>query len=236
MTKRKKRLLLEPLLLFCSTLVFLAPLCFDTGSRAQTFSHSFTADRILTRGNETRKERVHGIENAIRVEPEGGKSIFITRLDRKVIWNLFPDKKTYVQMSNFGVMEHVNRNACLATFSIERKYVEIMNDFAVGVGELARAFGEGNKTQRESLGVEQIGAYQCEKARVQFTHEGPTFISIEWKARELDGMVVKTQGEAGDWSTEYQNVQFGPQDPALFEIPEGYRKTEGSFVCWAIKK
>src|SRR6266446_657200 len=98
MTKRKKRLLLEPLLLFCSTLVFLAPLCFDTGSRAQTFSHSFTADRIVTRGNETRKERVHGIENAIRVEPEGGKSIFITRLDRKVIWNLFPDKKTYVQM------------------------------------------------------------------------------------------------------------------------------------------
>ena len=236
MTKRKRRFLLEKPLLFCSMLAFFAPLCFDTASRAQTLSRSFTADRIVTTGNESRKEKIHATENAIRVEPEGRKTIFIRRLDRKVIWVLVPDKKTYVQMSNFGVMEQVDRNACLATFSDERRYVAIMNDFAVGVGELAQAFGEGAKTQRESLGVEQVGAYQCEKARVHFTHEGHTFTSIEWQAKELNGMAVKTQGDAGDWSTEYRNVQFSPQDPSLFELPEGYRKTEGSFVCWPIKK
>lgn len=50
------------------------------------------------------------------------------------------------------------------------------------------------------------------------------YTSIQWAAKELDGFAVKTQGEKGEYTTEYQNARLGPQDPLLFEIPPGYQK------------
>jgi hypothetical protein len=48
------------------------------------------------------------------------------------------------------------------------------------------------------------------------------YISIEWAATEMKGFVVKRQGVDGEWSTEFSNVRFGPQEPSLFEVPPGF--------------
>jgi len=86
---------------------------------------------------------------------------------------------------------------------------------------LLAATMQGAKVDRTALGSEQVGAYHCDKSRVQVTYEGKQYTSIEWAAKELNGFVVKRQSEKGDWPTEYQNVKLGPQDPSLFEIPAG---------------
>lgn len=48
--------------------------------------------------------------------------------------------------------------------------------------------------------------------------------SIQWAAKELNGLVVKRQPENGEWTSEFRNVRLGPQDPSRFEIPAGYQK------------
>jgi hypothetical protein len=85
---------------------------------------------------------------------------------------------------------------------------------------------EGAKVERQSLGTEQIGAYHCDKYRVQTTWEGKAYTSLEWDAKELDGFPVKQAGEKGEWSKEYSNVRLGPQDPSLFEVPSDYKKID----------
>jgi hypothetical protein len=40
----------------------------------------------------------------------------------------------------------------------------------------------------------------------------------------LGGFVVKKLDEKSREITEYKNIQLGPQDPSLFELPAGYKK------------
>jgi hypothetical protein len=38
------------------------------------------------------------------------------------------------------------------------------------------------------------------------------------------GIPLKTASVNGDWWFEYKNIRTGRQDPALFELPAGYKK------------
>ncbi len=165
------------------------------GLNAQTAIPAFSADQIHTMRKKVTTGKVYATENAIRTEGEqkGKKTISIMRLDKKVLWNLMPDQKMYMELPFMG-------SADVASLSKDAK------------------------VQKEALGSEQVGAYHCDKYRVTATYEGKEYTSLEWDAKELNGFAVKRADEKGDWSTEYQNVQLGPQDPSLFELPEGYRK------------
>jgi len=181
-----------------TSLLFLA----GTRALAQSVFRPFSADQIHIVGRRTTTGKVFAMESAIRIESEekGKTSVTIMRLDRKVMWILQPDQKTYMEMGNIGS----------------------------SVAEMAATL-QGAKIQRDLLGSEQVGAYHCDKYRVQVTYEGKVYTSIEWDAKELDGFAVKKQGEKGEWSTEYQNVQLGPQEASLFEIPNGYQKLDIGF-------
>ena len=197
MNKGRRRFSSGRLHLVCGAAAFCALLLACTGASAQALFRPFSADQIHTVGKKTTTGKVYAIEKALRTEAEqnGKKSISIMRFDRKVMWILMPDQKMYLEMGNFGA----------------------------GVAEFASTM-QGSKVDRTALGSEQVGAYHCDKSRVQVTYEGKQYTSIEWAAKELNGFVVKRQSEKGDWSTEYQNVQLGPQNPSLFEIPAGYQK------------
>jgi len=197
MNRGRRRFSSGRLHLVCGAAAFCALLLSCTGAGAQALFRPFSADQIHTVGKKTTTGKVYAIEKALRTEAEqnGKKSISIMRFDRKVMWILMPDQKMYLEMGNFGA----------------------------GVAELASTM-QGSKVDRTALGSEQVGAYHCDKSRVQVTYEGKQYTSIEWAAKELNGFVVKRQSEKGDWSTEYQNVQLGPQNPSLFEIPAGYQK------------
>jgi hypothetical protein len=170
--------------------------------RAQTQSakqvselRRFSADQTRTMLNRTTTAKVYFTPEAVRVEgvdSRGNKVIQIMRFDRKVMWNLMPTEKKYMELPG--------------------------SSFAWA------SWGDEKGVQRDSLGMEQVGDYHCEKFRVHRTVMGQAITSLEWDAKELDGLPVKTQDEKGTWSNQFRNVQVGPQDPSLFEIPAGYQK------------
>ena len=169
------------------------------GVHAQAHNPSFSADQVQVIGKRTTTSKVYSSEKAVRIEKEekGKPSITIMHLDRKAVWVLNPEQKTYMDMGGIG---------------------------QAGM-EMASSM-EGAKVQRDPLGSEQVGAYYCDKFRVQTTYEGHVYTSIEWDAKELNGFPVKQADEKGSWSKEYQNVKLGPQDPSLFEVPPGYQKID----------
>lgn len=156
---------------------------------------SFSADQIHVMNGKTKTMKVHGTADAIRMEGED------------------KGKKSIVIM-------RFDRKVMWSLMPDQKMYVELP---WASQAEWA-AYLQDVEAQRQSLGDEQVGAYHCEKTRVQVTLQGKVYTSLEWKAKELKGFVVKTQDEKGQWSNEYQNVQLGPQDPALFEVPADYKK------------
>lgn len=166
---------------------------------AQSPPRDFAADVVHTMGKKVTNEKVYSSTAAIRVEKEekGRRSISILRLDRKAVYVLMPEQKTYMDMGGLGASSM----------------------------ELASSI-EGAKVERQAQGSEQVGSYHCDKYRVQTTYEGHVYTALEWDAKELNGFPVKQADEKGGWSKEYQNVKLGAQDPSLFEIPPDYKKID----------
>ncbi|HEY6252238.1 MAG TPA: DUF4412 domain-containing protein [Candidatus Angelobacter sp.] len=156
---------------------------------------SFSADQIHTTGKETMTSKVWASGNAMRIEGEK------------------KGKKSIIIM-------RFDRKVMWSVMPDQRMYLELP---WANQGEWA-SMVQGAQTQRQSLGAEQVGSYHCDKSRLQVTLQGKVYISLEWAAKELNGFVVKTQDEKGQWSSEYQNVKLGAQDPSLFEVPADYRK------------
>ncbi len=170
------------------------------GVHAETTIPPFSADQVQATGKRTKTGRVYSNGKAVRIEAQdakGQQSITILRPDQKAVWVLTPASKTYMDMGGLGAASM----------------------------ELATS-AEGAKVERQLLGSEQVGAYHCDKYRVQTTWEGKVLTSLEWDAKELDGFPVKQAGEKGEWSKEYSNVRLGPQDPSLFEVPADYKKID----------
>lgn len=165
-------------------------------ARAQSLFKPFSADQVHVVNKKTTNGKVLAIENAVRVEGENNKG------------------KKSISITRF------DRNVVWVLMPDQKMYMEMPFQ---GLAEMASTI-KGATVKRDSLGSEQVGAYHCDKARVETTYEGKVYVSIEWAAKELDGFVVKKADEKGSWSTEYQNVQLGPQDPSLFEVPAGYQK------------
>jgi len=179
--------------------VIASSLLMCASTSAQMHKPAFSADQVQVVGKRTTTSKVYSSEKAVRIEKEekGKQSITIMHLDRKAVWVLNPEQKTYMDMGGLG---------------------------AAGA-DMASSM-EGAKVQRDPLGAEQVGAYHCDKFRVQTTYEGHVYTGVEWDAKELDGFPVKYADEKGSWSKEYQNVKLGPQDASLFEVPAGYQKID----------
>lgn len=77
--------------------------------------------------------------------------------------------------------------------------------------------------ERKAEGTEMINGRLTTKYRVTFEVPGRQESVFQW-IDEKDHIPVKTAAVDGSWSSEFKNIKSGPQDPALFEVPTGYRK------------
>ncbi len=70
----------------------------------QTTIPSFSADEIHTTGKKVTTGKIYASADAVRTEGERKekKTISIMRLDKKVIWNLMPDQKMYMEIPFMG--------------------------------------------------------------------------------------------------------------------------------------
>jgi hypothetical protein len=173
------------------------------GVSAQLISKPFSADKVVTKHGKTTTAKVYATPTATREEGvnNGRKYIAITRWDRKVSWSVMPDQKMYVEIA-----------------------LPVGADMANAMNQLGKALMKDAQVKQESLGSEQVEGFLCDKTRITVTWQGITGSNVQWAAKELGGFVVKKQDDTAGELTEYKNIQLGPQDPSLFELPAGYKK------------
>ena len=156
----------------------------------------FSADEIITEDGQQHRLRIYVTEKAVRSERvDGGQpDITLVRFDRNLIWTWTPNTKMYSETSV---------------------------DFGGGGGAAAlRQTPAGSACS--VVGEEQVGSYHCSKELCHRGVEGKDYPETRWKAKELDGLVVKYAESS--LTIELSNIKLGPPDQSLFELPPGFQK------------
>jgi len=129
----------------------------------------------------------------------GDKMIMIMRFDKKMAWTLMPSEKMYMEMS----LDQASSQAKDDT----SKY----------------------KIEQTVVGPEMLNGINTTKSKIIMTGpKGEKMGGFMWTTK--DNIVVKMDAIAIDkkekmrFKTELTNLKIGKQDPALFEIPNGYTK------------
>jgi hypothetical protein len=146
--------------------------------------------------------RVWRTPNALRHEMTGdarGNTV-IARLDRKVAWLLVPEQKLAIELGleNFG----------------------LPTELLTGAG--IRQTPEG----QETIAGQRTTKVHVERAPNQ-TGNG-SFDGYVWTTAQ--GVIMKivgsgaNQSRTGSVNVSFSDVKVGQQDPALFELPAGYRR------------
>jgi len=146
--------------------------------------------------------RVWRTPTALRHETaeEGRSHTVIARIDRKVAWLLVPEQKLAIELGleNFGLP------------------AELLT-------------GQGIK--QTPVGQETIAGQRTTKVRVERAanqNGNGRFDGHVWTTSE--GIIMKVvgsgenQGRSGNVNMSFSDVRVGRQDPALFELPPGYRR------------
>jgi hypothetical protein len=168
------------------------------GEPAKFSMPPFSADQIVSQpGGAQYRSRMYMGQNGYRMETDqmGQQSIAIQRYDLQVIWVLMPADKTYMETP-------VQRQASMMDMARDPE----------------------TQVERQLVGPEPVGAYRCLKYRMRITHRGHTWTGTLWLAPELKDFPVKWVDDATNAVVEFQNIRLGEPDPALFELPAGYRK------------
>jgi hypothetical protein len=180
-----------------------APASRNASANTSFYRKPFTADMTLTTANgKTHSGKAWFGHQAMRMDVEiqpGMESDVIIRFDKKVIWVLMPGRHAYLEMP--------------ATFR---------------AGMLASVLDKDAKTEKQDLGPEKVGQYECEKYRVHATSHGQETNGFVWVASrgKVKGYIVRTEQEKTGAVAEFSNIQPGEPAASLFEVPAGYRKIQ----------
>ncbi len=167
---------------------------------APAWALELSADVVRRGKGQEQTSKVFIKNDKIRLEgmpsPGGGQGYNILRTDKKVIWLVQPERKTYIELP----LGHLTD----------------MSQQAVTGGKLP-----GEATRRE-LGQEKIDGRPTTKYEVIYSVAGQNYMIHQWLDRELK-LPLKTADTDGAWSVEYRNLRLGPQADALFELPADYQ-------------
>lgn len=155
---------------------------------------SFSADEIVTSGGQRKKGRIFVAEKAIRAEGDENGQKYIT-------------------------IVRLDRDL-VWSLSVQRKsYTEMPLGYGRG-GSLARQ----PDTPRgcRALGEEKVGGVLATKEECRIPLKGGNYVETRWASKELGGTVIKQV--SGRQTLEFENIKRESLDPALFEIPAGFRK------------
>jgi outer membrane lipoprotein-sorting protein len=119
----------------------------------------------------------------------------IVRRDKKVTWMLMPSEQMYMEMP----IPEGGREDDVGSYQIEQTIVgpETVNDVETTKHKIVMTGADGSKMA------------------------GFSWVSKEGIVVKLDAISV-IDGDKRRFKTELKNLEIGKQDPALFEIPEGY--------------
>ncbi|MHB8882500.1 MAG: DUF4412 domain-containing protein [Thermodesulfovibrionales bacterium] len=193
MRKKVVLQLLSILILFLSALPV-------SGADLGAFKN-YSADMETISPQGTFTSRIFTKDKKMRMESKmkGNSSITILRPDKKVIWMLMPDSKTYMEMP----------------LDLSRQDMQsLLNDPNI-------------KMDKEPLGSEVVDRHPAKKYHITMTTNGKKEKSgYIWEAADLGNLPVKYQSEDLKITTIWKNVKTGVVADSVFELPAGYKKME----------
>ena len=133
-------------------------------------------------------------ENTIR----GHQSIIIRNRQKQLTWILMPEQRMYMEGSGRGEKD--------PAFAWENAEVELTR-----------------------IGTETVNGVDSDKFRVvSRTTDGETSEGLVWLTREnipvRYDLTTQTRGKPLRVTMECSRLTLGPQEPGLFQIPDGYSK------------
>lgn len=167
---------------------------------------SYTAIRRVETGARTVEMREYRAPGRLRLETSAGDgttSIMIGRRDRGIAWLLMPSIETYMEIPEERIAAAAGADAAL----LDRALV----------------------LERAEEGTETIDGHDTIRYRIVLQDPGGTRSSGRyWLTREgipirLDLVYDGSEGIGGQVRVELRALEIGPQDDALFEVPDGYR-------------
>jgi outer membrane lipoprotein-sorting protein len=157
----------------------------------------FSAQMILKDGPKIMPGRIYVKDGKMRQEfsDEDGQTITIIRPDKKVMWVVIPQERTYVELPFRG--------------KLPGQFPQIPLDAVT----------------KRKVGTEMINGYLADRYEVTTRGgaRGVTRQTV-WVAQKLDTPVKMVSPDAR-LSLEYKNIREGEVADRFFEPPPGYKKT-----------
>jgi hypothetical protein len=129
-----------------------------------------------------------------------GPGYTIVRGDRKLLWMVSPDQKTYMEIS----MES----------GVQAPTQQPQTDEKMP-GEVSR----------KELGRETLDGHPCIKYEIVYKLAEQSHVIHQWVAQDLK-LPLKTAAVDDSWSVEYKNVKKGSVPDSAFEVPGDYQKSQ----------
>lgn len=167
----------------------------------------YSADSTMETEYGAMKTRIYHAPNKERREmSQGGENmIMIMRQDKKVMWNVMPSQRMYIEMGMQGNADNRKGNVDINNYDIQHTVV----------------------------GEETVNGVKTTKSKVIMkpkSGSGTKMGGFMWTTK--DGIAVKTDVIAIDGDKkarikmELTNLKVGKQDASLFEPPAGYTKMD----------
>jgi hypothetical protein len=140
-----------------------------------------------------------------------------TRAEGKIFVS---EQKVRTEMAGAVMISRLDMKVNWMIMPDQRMYMEQPFDPKMLSGVSEKMPGE---IERTPLGKEMVDGRQADKYRVVYESAKGKESMLQW-LDEASLIPVKMSAENGSWVIEYSNLNVGPQDPSLFELPAGYTK------------
>jgi hypothetical protein len=162
----------------------------------------YSADATIQNEEGTIQQRVYATPTKERKEMltgAGDGAVQIFRYDTKIMWMLMPSENMYMEYAMGQKVQGQGSDASQWTYE----------DTVMG---------------EETLNGVRVTKYKT----IATSTDGKKYGGFSWRTREginvKQDLLYKEGNEKKRMLTELKNVMIGRQDPALFEIPEGFMK------------
>lgn len=151
-----------------------------------TTQGTFTS-RIFYKDTKTRMESSH----------KGHNSIMIMRTDKKVMWMVMPEQKSFMEMA----------------LDLSKQDIQ------------SRLLDPGIKVDKEFIANDVVDKHPTKKYHMTITTDGKKEKSgYVWEATDLSNFPVKYESEDKKTSTVWKNIKTNSVSDSVFDVPSDYKK------------
>lgn len=129
-------------------------------------------------------------------------------------------EKSRMEMPQAVTITRMDKKVTWVFMPGEKMYMEQPVDAHLAAGSTGKMDGE---IERSVEGKETVNGMATTKYKVTYEVRGKSETVFQW-IDETTHVPVKTAAIDESWSSEFKNIQTGPQNQELFEIPAGYNK------------